>query len=246
MATFVAVHGAFFGGWVWKPVARLLEVQGHEFFRPTLTGCAEREHVGGPHLTLATHVQDIVSLLEIEELEDVILVGHSYAGAVIAGVAQQSAERLSGLIHLDAFLPEDGERVRDYLEPATFERASALAAESGQGWRVPFFLPLHRFCPDYHELRPWLAAQLRGVPLQPFSQPQNLERDVSGIPMLFVYCKADVLGMFETARDRAKRRPNTQVVELDTQHAVMLTQPGVVAELFHAFAERLRNAQLVN
>lgn len=246
MATFVAVHGAFCGGWIWKPVAGLLEAQGHTFFRPTLTGCAEREHVGGTHVTLTTHVQDVVSLLKLEELEDVVLIGHSYAGLVITGVAQEASQRLAGLVHLDAFLPEDGERGQDYLGPAVFEHMVALAAESGNGWRVPLFFSIDHFCPENHALRPWLASQLRGVPLQPFSQPLKLPRDVSGIPMLYVYCKADALGMFETARDRAGKRVNTEVAELDTQHAAMLTQPQVVADLLHSFAQRLNNAQPAN
>ncbi|MBN9486887.1 MAG: alpha/beta hydrolase [Alphaproteobacteria bacterium] len=238
MTTFVAVHGAFFGGWVWKPVAALLEARGHRFFRPTLTGCGERDHLGGPAVDLKTHVRDIVALLEMEELEDVILVGHSYAGMVVAGVAQQAHARLRGLVHLDALLPEHGESTLDHASGEMFDHARALAVERGDGWRIPCFLPLDSLCPEGHDLRPWMAAQLRGMTLNAVAQKLDLPRDLSHLPMLFVYCKAEALGLFEKSRDRAARRPNTELVELDTQHALMLTRPQEVADLLLSFSER--------
>jgi pimeloyl-ACP methyl ester carboxylesterase len=244
MATFVAVHGAFFGGWVWKPLAKLLEARGHTVHRITLSGCAEREHVGSVHVGLDTHIQDIVSYFEMEELQDVILIGHSYGGMPVAGATQKLHERLRGLIHFDAFLPQNGERARDYFPVATYDRGAALAAETGEGWNVPFFLPLDRFCPEDHPMRPWLTRQLKGVPLKPFSDPVSITRDVSSIPMLFIYCKADALGMFESSRDRAYQRPNTRVVEMNTQHAAMLTKTSQVADLFDSFASSLTTPQL--
>lgn len=236
MTTFVAVHGAFFGGWSWKPVAVLMEAQGHTFFRPTLTGCAEREHVGSPQVNLTTHVRDIVSLLELEELDDIVLVGHSYAGAVITAVAQQAHQRIRGMVYLDALMPQDGERPRDSFPAAVYDRGEALAAEQGDGWKVPCFLPMDKFCSSSDPVRPWLTAQLRGMPLGAFSQRLHLPVDTTHLPLLFVYCKANALGMFELARDRAASRPNARVVELNTQHAAMLTQPEAVADLLCKFA----------
>ena len=109
MATFVLVHGAWHGGWCWIKVAEPLRTQGHRVFAPTLTGLGERAHLVSPDINLDTHIQDIVGVLESEELMDVILVGHSYAGMVITGVAERVTDRLSALVYVDAFVPENGQ-----------------------------------------------------------------------------------------------------------------------------------------
>src|SRR6202142_823809 len=109
MATFVLVHGAWFGGWCWQKVIPLLESAGHEVYAPTLTGLAERASELSPEVGLDTHIQDIVGLLEEKNLHGVILVGHSYAGMVITGVVDQVPERIAHLVYLDTFVPRDGE-----------------------------------------------------------------------------------------------------------------------------------------
>src|SRR5437763_6310667 len=103
MATYVLVHGAWHGGWCWQRVTPLLRAAGHEVYTPTLTGLGERAHLGTPDVGLATHVEDIVTMLEYEDLTDVVLVGHSYAGMVITGVAHAVPSRLTHLVYLDAF-----------------------------------------------------------------------------------------------------------------------------------------------
>jgi pimeloyl-ACP methyl ester carboxylesterase len=236
MATFVAVHGAFLGGWVWKPLAARLERLGHTVYRPTLTGCAEREHVGGPHVDLTTHIRDVAGLIEFEELEDVILIGHSYGGMVIIGVAQAVAPRIRGLIHLDAFVPHDGESVLDLIGTALLDHAQKLADEQGDGWRVPFFLPMSKFCADDDPARATLAAKVRGMPISPFPEKLACPTDTSHLPMLFVYCSDNPLGMFESSRGRALQRPHTKVVDLDARHALMLTRTDEVARLCDDFA----------
>src|ERR1700761_2935864 len=106
MATFVLVHGAWQGGWTWSRVTPLLRAQGHVVHTPTLTGCAERVQSLSPQTGLETHVEDIAGLLLFERLHDVILVGHSYAGQVIAGTASRLPDRIRQLVYLDAFLPD--------------------------------------------------------------------------------------------------------------------------------------------
>src|SRR5438128_128006 len=104
MATFVLVHGAWHGGWCWKRVTPLLRAAGHEVYATTLTGLGERVHLASPNVGLALHVQDVVGVLEYEDLRDVILVGHSYGGIVISGVADRVPERLRHLVYLDALV----------------------------------------------------------------------------------------------------------------------------------------------
>jgi pimeloyl-ACP methyl ester carboxylesterase len=236
MATFVAVHGAFLGGWIWKPLAARLEAMGHEVHRPTLTGCAEREHVGGPHIDLSAHIRDVTALMEFEDLNDVIVVGHSYGGMVATGVAQALTSRVKGLIYLDALLPQDGECALDLVGTAMFDHGKKLADEQGQGWRVPFFLPMSKFCADDDPAAPLLAAKVRGVPLNPFPERLSCKIDTSHLPVLYVYCCENPLGMFESSRDRASQRPRAKVVEIATRHALMLTKPEEVARLCDEFA----------
>src|SRR4051812_8081549 len=108
MATFVLVHGAWHGGWCWRKLTPLLRAAEHAVYTPTLTGLGERAHLGGPDVGLATHVRDVVTVLWYEDLSGVVLVGHSYGGMVIGGVADQVPERLAHLVYLDAYVPEPG------------------------------------------------------------------------------------------------------------------------------------------
>lgn len=108
-ATVVLVHGAWGGGWDWRPVERELRARGHEVFRATLTGHGERVHLASPDVGLATHVADVANLIAWERLEEVVLVGHSYGGMIITGVAEAVPERIGRLVYLDAMLPFDGE-----------------------------------------------------------------------------------------------------------------------------------------
>lgn len=111
--TFVLIHGAWGGGWAFREVDRLLVEEGYKVFRPSLTGQGDRSHLSSPKIDLSMHIQDVVNLLEWENLNDVILVGHSYGGMVITGVSDRVPQRIKRLIYLDALLPTDGESVND-------------------------------------------------------------------------------------------------------------------------------------
>jgi pimeloyl-ACP methyl ester carboxylesterase len=109
--TYVIVHGAWGGSWSFKQVASLLAKQGHTVYRPSLTGMGERVHLSSPDINLNTHTLDVINTVLFEDLHDIVLVGHSYGGMVITGVADSIPERISQLIYLDAFVPNDGESV---------------------------------------------------------------------------------------------------------------------------------------
>src|SRR3954449_4648480 len=117
MATFVLVHGAWHGSWCWKRVRKALQSAGHDVFTPTLTGVADRSHLASPNVNLEMHVADVVNLIRWEELDDVVLCGHSYSGCVIPGVADRVPERLRALVYLDAFILENGQSLHDTLPP---------------------------------------------------------------------------------------------------------------------------------
>ena len=135
MATFVLMHGGGMGGWTWKFVRELLEAQGHRVFTPTFTGFGERAHLIGREVGNATHVTDIVNVLHYEDLSDVILVAHSYAGTVAPGVVAQAGERIARVIYLDAIVPHAGERIASLLGFASEQDMAGLDAllDSGEG-----------------------------------------------------------------------------------------------------------------
>lgn len=139
----VIVHGAWGGGWDWKETASILESRGYEVYRPTLTGLGERRHLLSPEIDLATHIADVVNVLRFEQLDDVILIGHSYGGMVITGVAEAVPERLAQLVYFDAFLPFDGEcvlavgRAEDPNELCTAAAAAGMLPEATEAGGIP-------------------------------------------------------------------------------------------------------------
>lgn len=129
--TFVLVHGAGHGGWLWRRVRDQLNAKGHRVFTPTLTGLGERSHLLSASVTLETHITDVVNVFEWEDLSDAVLVGHSYAGWVVSGAMERLAKRVSALVYLDAFLPDDGQRGVDFLNEAQTE-AFNTARDKGE------------------------------------------------------------------------------------------------------------------
>jgi pimeloyl-ACP methyl ester carboxylesterase len=122
--TIVIVHGAWGGSWAWRRVETLLREKGFKVYRPQLTGLGERVHLSRPDISLSTHIDDVVNTILFEDLHDIILMGHSYGGMVITGVADRVPERIRRLVYLDAFAPNDGESVMsltgsrgDWLKP---------------------------------------------------------------------------------------------------------------------------------
>ena len=133
---FLLVHGAWQGGWVWQRVADRLRAAGHAVFAPTLSGLGEKAHLAGPQIDLLTHVRDIVATIETEELDDIVLCGHSYGGMVVTGVADGLPRRIKALVFLDAFIAQAGKSLFDCQSPELAQRLQAEARDHGEGWRI--------------------------------------------------------------------------------------------------------------
>jgi len=133
--TYVIVHGAWGGGWAFREVDALLTAQGYTVYRPTLTGQGERVHLASLDVGLETHIQDVVNMFLFEELENVILVGHSYGGMVVTGVADRIPERISHMIYLDAIVPRDGESVATAMTGG--EEESGWVNSAVNGYIIP-------------------------------------------------------------------------------------------------------------
>ena len=168
MTTFVLVHGAWHGGWCYKRVARLLREAGHEVYTPTLTGLGERAHLMSRSIDLGTHIQDVVGVIRCEELSGVVLCGHSYGGMVIAGVAEQIAATIRSLVYLDAFVPESGKSVFDYLPAEQSAGMRADAEQNGEGYKVTP-IPAAAFAVNAKDAA-WVDAMCVKQPLATFEQ----------------------------------------------------------------------------
>jgi len=232
--TFVLVHGAWHGGWCWRKLVPLLEALGHRVWTPTLTGLGERAHLLSADVDLQTHVLDVSALLEMEDLRDVVLVGHSYAGMVITGVA----DRLVGLIYLDAFLPDAGKALRDYT-PARAPAAPVAAASDApppvRDWRVPPRQTAKEFGIQDEAEAAWVQARLRPQSAKTFTQPLPLRDGFPhGIRRTYIRCtyiRCTDDAWFVEAAQRAGRQGATVRELLGHGHDAMWTAPEALARL---------------
>ena len=170
--SFVLVHGAWFGGWCWTEVAAYLRGKGHRVFTPSLTGLGDRAHLAGPGVTLSTHVADVLDVLQSEELRDVILVAHSYAGVPCAMAAAQAADRIGRLVFLDSVLPEDGKPLSALSAPDVWEaRLAAARMTPSSGFAPP---PIAAFGVTDPKQIAWLQRQLRPQPIGTYLEAPRL------------------------------------------------------------------------
>lgn len=227
MATFVLVHGAWHGGWCWQRVAPLLRAAGHEVYTPTLTGLGERAHLGSAETTLDTHITDVVNVLAYEELTGAILVGHSYAGVVVSGVAQRVPERLAHLVYLDAFLPRDGQAMLDLIPSAAAASVRERAATEGAGWRIPPQPAAWYGITDPADAG-WVEAKLVAQPLGTFAQAVRLD-GTAPVAATYVLCTQPP-GFARTA-EQVRHAPGWRYRELATGHDAMITMPRETADL---------------
>jgi len=223
MATFVLVHGAWSGGWCYTKTARMLRAAGHEVFAPTLTGLGERSHLADPGITLSVHIQDVVNVLQYEDLRDVILVGHSYGGMVVTGVASQMGERLRALVYLDAFVPEDGQSLWDIAGEQAHEFylagqkdtpgfvSSAFAARSGD--------------PAVQQRR---KRNLDRQPLLTLLEPVTFTGKESAVRRTYIYATKSTFARFY---DKLKNDPAWTTKTIDTGHLVMMEDPEGLVRL---------------
>ena len=229
MTTFVLVHGSFGGGWVWQKVTPLLRAEGHEVYIPRLTGLSDRSHLLDCGVDLTTYITDVASLLFYEDLSEVVLVGHSYAGMVITGVAAKVPERLKQLVYLDAYLPSEGQNEFD-LWPAE-ERAAAQAdMAAGRGLRQP--PPPAILGITDPEMAEWVYARFTPHPLATYNQPVPVGSAKSAaLPRAFIRC-TEGLWTPRFAPFAAKARAaGWEVHELATGHMAMLTASRELAAL---------------
>jgi pimeloyl-ACP methyl ester carboxylesterase len=224
VATFVIVHGAWGGAWAWNRfVVPMLRQAGQTVYPVTLTGLGERTHLTSPDVSLNTHIQDVVNVLFYEDLTGVILVGHSYGGNVITGVADRVPERLDQLVYLDAATPSHGQSSADSV-PGRREQLEEQARRSGDGWKIePGPVP-----PDQPpEITEWARPRRSPMPIKTMTTPLELARGETTLPRSFVYCTVGKEpGSPQAARaEQIRNDPRWRFLELNTGHNLHYSAP---------------------
>lgn len=222
MANFVLVHGSCHGGWCWKKVTPLLRNNGNVVYTPTLTGLGERTHLASKDIGLDTHILDTVQVFEYEDLDEVILVGHSYGGMVIGGVADKVPKRINRLVYLDGYIPQDKKSAFDIipgLEAIYKERA---LKELGKEWLVAPYEPQVWGVTDPADIR-WMKTRLSPMPWHTHDQPVRLTNsEAMNIPKSYVSCTE--YNNFHFMAQKAKSA-GWDYHELKTGHDAMITVP---------------------
>ncbi len=239
MSTFMLVHGGGHGGWCYREVKRRLERSGHEVFAPSLTGLGERRRSLSTAVDLDFHIDDVVQLLHFWDLDDVVLVGHSYGGMVITGVADRAANRIGKLVYLDAANPVNGQSLVDVAGPmiemtrpfgATVDDVELVllpAPGAGAFYGVT----------DEADQR-WMDDRLTGHPWKCFEQKLQLDNEAAlwAIPQFHIVCEATI-----ATRDPAiiePARAEGRLWHIDTGHDLMITEPDFVADALRQIAAR--------
>lgn len=221
MAIFVMVPGGWSGGKVYKGVARLLKSQGHEVYTPTLTGVAERGHLMASNLNLDTHIRDIIELILWENLNEVILCGHSYGGMVITGVADSIPERIAGLVYLDAYVPANGESCWELTTEAFRRMFIVGAAANGYASAPP--------------TRP--GSELTAQPLASFIQKITLVGNYTKIAQKVYVLATNWDGSpFPAVYERCLVDPTWITRAIDCGHNIMRERPEELAALLNDLA----------
>ncbi len=239
MATFVLVHGGGHGGWCYRPVARLLRSAGHEVHAPTLTGLGERSHLLSPAVDLDMHIRDVAAVLFYEDLHDVVLVGHSYGGMVVTGVADRAAERIAKLVYLDAANPVSGQSLVDIAGPVIEVTRETGAVVDGVELVL---LPAPGAAAFYGVSDPddqaWMEDRLTGHPWRCFEQKLELadEDALWSLPTYHIVCSSTIPTRDPRLVERA--RAEGRLWEVDTGHDLMVSEPRAVAEALLEVLER--------
>lgn len=214
---------------MWSRLVPLLRQAGHDVHTPSLTGIGERSHLASPTVNLSAHITDVLQCLRYERLRDVVLVGHSYGGMVVTGVADRTPEHIRTLVYLDAFVPRAGQALIDLLP------AAVLAAFPVEGWQIPPLTPERQGMRDAAEIA-WLDGRRDPQPRGCFFEPLALERRYRGT-RAYVFCSGYSPTSFGPFAERARNDRAWRYHELATHHYPHVSMPRETAELLADIAK---------
>ena len=231
---FVLVHGAWHGGWCWRDVAAVLRTAGHQVFTPTMTGLGERAHLLNAQVGLSTFIDDIAAVILSEELDNVVLVGHSFGGHVINGVADRMPQLLRQLIYLDGLVVQHGQSALSIMPPAVqAERTRTMDAE---GLRMTIPSPDQFGLSDPAQLA-WVMRQLTPHPLKGYTEPLQLQHPLgNGLPKTYIAVTDPWYAPLAELRQWVRSQPDWDWHELAACHNAMVSAPLALASLLMELA----------
>lgn len=236
-STFVLVHGAWHGGWCWSRVAEQLRREGHRVYTPTLTGLGERSHLLHDDITVQTFIDDIVNVLTFEALDDVILVGHSFGGVVITGVADRVPDRLQRLVYLDGFLLDSGVSTFDTLPPDVVAKIRAKAQPPGNGAAaaaIPAPQAKHLGLIEASDIA-FIEGRLTPQPLGSYDSALQLNGPVgNGLPCTYLHCTSPSYAPVEDSRTWVRQQKQWRWGEVAAGHDAMVSHAQEVAKALTA------------
>jgi len=237
MPSYVLVHGAWHGGWCWQDVAVMLRKSGANVFTPTLTGLGKRQHLLNVGETgLQTHIQDVVNLIEFEELDNVILVGHSYAGIVITGVADKIGDKISELIYLDAKVPVNGGSLVDLDNVMSKQQVDSFVAsrDTDQTGMLPNAPLAFLGIDPEHPKAEWVMRRMTPHPIKTLVDRLSFDGPtIDALKKTYVLCTEHDRSEQDLERiTRITSGPNWELLELASGHDAMVTEPEKLVGLF--------------
>lgn len=236
---FVLVHGAWHGGWCWRRVAEVLTAHGHRVFAPSLTGLGARAHLFSRDIALQTHVADILAVVETEELNDFVLVGHSYGGFVISGVADTLRERVAHYVYLDGSVPPDMAPGASFswagFNPSEAREARLKSVrEEGQGVALPAPPPSAFAVTEPADVA-WLQRRLRPMPVGTYLGTFTFQNAGSnGLKRTYIASTKPPYALLASTRDSVRGDPTWSFTTLEAGHDSMVTAPDELASLLMA------------
>jgi len=226
---FLLMHGAWHGGWCWKHVAQGLRLLGHEVHTPTFTGCGERAHLLNQEVGLSTFINDVLAVIENEELNEINLIGHSFAGPVISAVADRIPEKIRHLIYLDALIVQSGESALSILPADVQQERSRTIDDEGLRMAIPSAEKMGVF--EKNQVA-WLNRRLTPHPLNAYKEPLYLQHALgNGISKTYIAVTNPSYAPLEKTRKWVKEQKDWEYEELAAGHDAMLTSPKELTEL---------------
>ena len=237
MSTFVLVHGAWGGAWIWRRVLGPLRAAGHEVHAVTLTGDGERAHLRRADISLQTHIDDVLGLIDAEELREVVLVGHSYGGMVITGVADALLARGPGhvkqLVYVDAMVPVPGEGWGQGHPAEIVQARTALAQANRNALPPPDPIDFGLTEDD----RAWLLRRQVPHPFGMYRVPLHFDgARWARVPRCFVDCTRPAYRTIDAMRARVRSQAGWQIVEIATGHCPMVSAPQALLAVLKTVA----------
>jgi pimeloyl-ACP methyl ester carboxylesterase len=229
---FVLVHGGRHGGWCWQRVARILRRAGHEVHVLTMTGLGERSHLLRPDIGLDVHVCDLVAMMHFEDVNDAVVVGHSYGGMVVSGAMEGIADRVRRLVFLDAPMPHSGESFFAMIGPESAAMLTSMAIPEGDGWVLPPSDASMYGITDPDDLA-WANARLTAQPLATLQQAVGTTERARIHPGMFIECTPSAMRpeMLTRPKERNAVDERFHYRVLDAVHDAMITAPAALCEV---------------